>query len=251
VQSGETELFTLRTDAVIQAATISRSGAVAVSTAQSGSVSCVRVYNSSYRQVFEWTSNQAIVTTLDLSENGASLAVGSVYSDGGILSSRVRAFTVRDGSELLNKELADEMILSLYWQKSDTLTAVCDRAAYRISQTGESSVTFDSDLAAFSILSDGSVAVATGDYLTTHQADLALYSADMEKTASTALSEEVRSLIPCDSGVLVFTGERVIRYTNALERAATIETSGALQVACVGSHLYYTTVSYLYQTTLR
>ena len=96
------------------------------------------------------------------------------------------------------------------------------------------------------------MAAATGDYLTAHEVKISVYSAQMEQTASAVFSQEVRSLQPYGTAeLLVFTGERVLRCTTALERQSVMETPGALQIAASGNSLYYTTVSQLCRMTLR
>lgn len=252
VQSGETEMFSLRTDTAILDAAIARNGSVAVATAQDGSSFCVRVYNSRYEQVFEWIAGDLTITAIALDDGASSLAVGGVYSDGGALCSRVRAFSVRDGEELLSRDLPEELLLSLTWRRGGSLTAVGDRGAYfLLTQEGESEVSFDGALCAFAVLSDGSVAAATGDYLTAHEVTLTLYSPQGDAAAALLLRQDVRSILPCDGGLLVFTGERVLRYSDTLERISVTETPGALGAAAAGKSLYYVTVSHLYRTALR
>ena len=253
VRSGETQLFSLRTDTAILAACIARNGSVAVVTAQEGSSFCAVVYANGYEKVFEYVAGDLSVTAAALSENGSLFAVGGVFSEDGTLASRVRSFSVKSGEELLGKEMEDEMLLSLQWRKDGALTAVSDRGAWTLlSQEGERKAAFDGQLAAFAVWPDGSVAAATGDYLTAHEVKISVYSAQMEQTASAVFSQEVRSLQPYGTAeLLVFTGERVLRCTTALERQSVMETPGALQIAASGNSLYYTTVSQLCRMTLR
>jgi len=251
VKSGDTELFSLHTDEVIHTAAVSKNGSIAVATA-SGSSSKVTVYDKSYREALTWTTDGTTVIALELDDKGQSLAVGSVWSDGGMISSHVRTLSVLTGKDVFHEqELSDELILSLKWQEDGSLTAVTDRSANTVRQSNIETARFDGELAAFTVMSDGSVAAVTGEYLTAHEVKISLYSADMVPIAHTDLSENVKALQESELGLLVFTGEKVMRFDENLSRAASMETIGALQASAVGNKIYYTTVDHLYRINLR
>lgn len=251
VKSGETELFSLHTDEAIHTADVSKNGSIAVATA-SGSSSEVTVYDKSYREALTWTTDGTTVIALELDDKGQSIAVGSVWSDGGMISSNVRTLSVLNGKDIFHEqELSDELILALEWQEDGSLTAVTDRSANTLRQSNIETARFDSELAAFSIMSDGSIAAATGEYLTAHEVRLSLYSSDMAPIAHTDLRENVKALQESELGLLAFTGEKIMRFDENLNRAASMETLGALQASAVGNKIYYTTVDHLYRINLR
>lgn len=251
VKSGKTELFSLRTDDVILAASVSKNGSIAVATAE-GSSSKVTVYDKSYREALNWTTDSTVVTALSLDDRGQSLAVGGVFSDGGMICSNLRTLSVISGKDIFGQQtFEDEMALDLCWQKNGSLTAVTDRAAYTLSSEGVKRASFDGNLAAFTVTKDGSVAAATGEYITGHEVRLTVYAPDMTQTAEVTLSEDIKRLSDSSQGLLAFTGEKVIRFDKELSRAAVMETPGALQFSAVGAKLYYTTVDRLYRINLR
>lgn len=251
VKSGETELFSLHTDEVIHTASVSKNGSIAVATA-SGSSSKVTVYDKSYREALTWTTDGTTVISLELDDKGQSLAVGSVWSDGGMISSNVRTLSVITGKDIFHEqEFSDELILSLKWHADGSLTAVTDRSANTIRQSNIETVRFDGELAAFTVMSDGSVAVVTGEYLTAHEVRLSVYTANMELKAHTDLREDIKALQESEQGLIAFTGEKVMRFDENLNRAASMETLGALQASAVGNKIYYTTVDHLYRINLR
>ena len=251
VKSGETELFSLHTDEVIHTAAISKNGSLAVATAQ-GSSSKVTVYDKSYRKALTWTTDGTTVVALELDDKGQNLAVGGVFSDKGMISSDIRTLSVLSGKDVLPEQrLSDELVLSLKWREDGSLTVVTDRSANVMKLDGIKSVGFDDTLAAFTVMSDGAVAAATGEYLTAHEVKLSLYSADMELYTNKYLRENVKSLQESELGLIAFTGEKVMRFDEALNRASSMETVGALQASAVGNKIYYTTVDHIYRINLR
>jgi hypothetical protein len=254
VRSGNTVLFQTRLDYPIYTAAISRSGAVAVAFAAQGDQAQVVVFDADYERQFVWMSSERLITALALDESGERLAVGGVRSDGGMLSSNLSLFAPATGEERFSVELADELLLSLSLPDAGTAVAVTDRTVRCFAASGGEQGGYSMNgepLSAFAIAPDGGVALALGDFSSSHQTRLVLLDASARETASLSLERRVQSLHSYGDGVIAFVGDRAIRYTGSLARAAATETPEALRAAVVGDDLYYATMQQLFRSAIR
>ena len=251
VFSGETELFRLKTENVIESAALAKNGAVAVATAQ-GAASNVAVYSRRYNKVFEWNTSAFSVTAMALDSSAQTLCVGGAWSDGGMLCSSLREFSVLSGEEMQSRSFSDELLLEVCVRTDSQVCAVTDRAAYLLPQEGTGKrLEFSSQLVGYAMFSDGSFACATGSYDASREIDVVRTDSSFAVTATVAVEQDVKRLLPYGDELLLFTGERVLRCSKSLERTAVLETEGALQAAAAGGSLYYTTVEQLCRLSLK
>lgn len=254
VRLGNTVLFETRLDYPIYTAAVSESGAVAVATAAQGDQAQVVVYDAGYERQFVWMSSERLITALALDKRGEFLAVGGVLSDAGMLSSSLGVFVPATGEERFSIELPDELLLSLAALEGGGAVAVTDRSVRVAAASGGEAGSYSMNgepPGAFCVAPDGRVVLALGDYGASHQVRLVMLDGSAREIAAADLDRRVYSLHHYNGGVIAFVGDRALRYTDSLERAASTETPDALRAAVVGDDLYYATMQQLFRSAIR
>lgn len=254
VRSGETVVFSHKFEHPIYTAALAPTGACAVSTAALGDQSQVIVYDANYTQQFLWVSADRIIYNLALDKNARYIAVGGVGLNGGALESAVTAFEISTGQERCAHLLSNELLLALTVSERAQTTAVTDRAVHRLSEVSGKEKNYplpEEHLAAFAISPDGTVALAVGDYASAHSLRLILLDENATPTAQGRLDRDIKSLHFYNDGLLVFLGERAIRFNAQLQKEEITETPDALLAQVIGKRLYYATMQQISHAAIR
>lgn len=254
IRSGETVVFSHEFEYPIYAATVSPTGACAVSTSALGDQSQVIVYDTNYSQQFLWVSSEHIIYNLALDENASRMAVGGVQLKGGELDSVVTTFELSTGEERCTHELSNELLLGLYLFESGEATAVTDRAVHKLEAKSDKKTTYslsDKHIAAFAIASDGSVALAIGDFDSSHEVSLIRLDQNAAPIAECKFNRNVKSLHIYGEELLAFIGDRAVRFSAQMQSSEITETPDAVCVRVIGNKLYYATMQQINCANIR
>lgn len=254
IRSGDTVMFSATFEYPIYCADIAESGAFAVATGAQGAQTQVMVYDSNYNQQFWWVSAERVIHSLSLNSASEYLAVGGVQLDEGTLDSVVEVFELADGSQRALLNFNNELLLGLNLSDDGSIAAVSTEGIYAFSPAGKLRNRYEFDgegIAAFDISRNGKIAAAIGNYSANHELRIVKLDKNGALLGETTIDRDVESVFVYGDSVLVYVGERVIRFDSEMKKAASTETPDALMVVPIKKQLYYATMQQINRTPVK
>ena len=235
VVNGHNILFQQEMENPIIHAEISDSNRIAVTTRSASYNGEVTVFNYNMKQRFVWYCATGFPIYTTVSDSGKTMAVNTVRTDDGILTSEIYLIDVASGGELysiigqnypLHMEfLSDSRLLIAYTNRvvlwdvennvqlaaysmgSDNLSAVCCKGAY--------------------------IAVAHGGFSRQQSSSLTLLSNEFEEKFTVTIPEKIKDVSISSSRVYVLGEENLYEYDYSATLLNTVNT-GALSKQLVG-----------------
>ena len=115
------QVFSLTAAGPIYDADISADGAVAVSAAETGYKSVLRVYDTRHRESFRWFSSTQFMPLCAVSPKGSVLAAVSLGQEDGSFASALQLFRTNDSESSLTVSLGSQMICDLRFLNAKTV----------------------------------------------------------------------------------------------------------------------------------
>ena len=131
------QVFSLTASGPIYDADTSADGAVALSAAESGYKSVLRVYDSRHREAFRWFSSSRFMPLCAVSPKGSVLAAVSLGQEDGSFVSDLHLFRTNDSENALTVSLGSQMISDLRFLDAKTLCVLGEDELLFFSPDGE------------------------------------------------------------------------------------------------------------------
>ena len=110
---------------------IAKNGSYAIASAADGYTSQLKVYDRNGLILFEWASQQYLISAVSFSPNGKYIVASGFASEGGSLKTVINVFAFNKNQPIASHTLSDCVMLDVIFNDNDTVTAVGDTCAAR------------------------------------------------------------------------------------------------------------------------
>ena len=110
---------------------IAKNGSYAIASASDGYTSQLKVYDRDGLILFEWASQQYLISTVAFSPNSKYIVASGFASQGGSLKTVIHVFAFNKDQPLATHTLDDCVMLDIIFNTNDTVTAIGDTCAAR------------------------------------------------------------------------------------------------------------------------
>ena len=110
---------------------IAKNGNYAIASASDGYTSQLKVYDRNGRLLFEWASQQYLISTVSFSPNGKYIVASGFASQSGSLKTVINVFAFNKNEPLASHTLDGCVMLDVIFNDNDTVTAIGDTCAAR------------------------------------------------------------------------------------------------------------------------
>ncbi len=160
IRRGNENIIDEKTDYGILSGDISENGTYALATASDNFASSVSVCNKNGKQIFKWNCAKDLINSVALSDDGQKIAVSTVNSNVGKISSKVHIFSFKDSDAQNTFDYSEVAVYSLE-SFSDGFFAITDRGYDYYNWKGKNEETINTDfhISFFRTSKNGSVFV--------------------------------------------------------------------------------------------
>ncbi len=110
---------------------IAKNGSYAIASASDGYTSQLKVYDRNGLILFEWASQQYLISAVAFSPNGKYIVASGFASQGGSLKTVINVFAFNKDKPLATHTLDECVMLDIIFNDNDTVTAIGDTCAAR------------------------------------------------------------------------------------------------------------------------
>lgn len=233
----------------IMSGAIGKRGNYAIGTYGTDAQSELTVYSPSMSKVFGYKFKAEHISDIALSDNGKYVAVSTVYSKEGKISSKVYVFNISSEKKESCFDYDSSMILHVNYVKGENIFVTGDniRSYIKNGKTRTDDMKFGSDsLHNYTVNADGRAALVLSRYGSSSLSGLYVYSKSNKEQFSVDLDKEVK-WVDCDGKYTAVLFENEVRtYNKNGKQVGSIEFSGEpLRVAVDGKKTYVLTTANL------
>lgn len=205
-------VFSKTFDNKIYCASMSESGGFTVVTEAEGYKALVTVFDSSFHEKFKFYSAEKYIVDAALSNDGKIVAVAYVYPDNSDIKSGVDFYKIGNKEPFSQISLAQGTVFDIQYKESGALTALTDKCAYTINKSAKTAAEFSFEgqkLMAFShSLKNTALVLAEG--VSKSNSQVVVLNDKGKAVTNIAYDSMVQNIGICDSGVALFTGDRLV-----------------------------------------
>ena len=224
-RDGETVTsYEISTD--ILAAKVNKRGIAAAAINEEGYMGSAVVYDRNGNEIFKWNSGEGYIIDVDISNDGRSVAVAQMMSDGTEAYSRIHILNISNGEETAGFVCDGDLVAKVCFDSSDNLTAIAQDCVYNITKRGREN--FKIDLAGKSA---SEYDVENGDYLLFLCSDsrgnsmLEIYSKRGKYLGSYVSADTINNIAAFEKNIVVSTSRDVLSLSRKGKVRKTINIS--------------------------
>ena len=124
-------------------AKINKKGTAAAAVSEEGYKGSVVVYNRKGEEIFKWNSGEGYITDLDISNDGRSIAVAQMMSDGDETYSKIHIISVSSGKETGSYVCEKSLTASVSFDERDRIIAAAQNKVYGLNKNGDEKFVID------------------------------------------------------------------------------------------------------------
>ncbi len=241
LQSRTEKLGSITEESSVVVAALADNGSFATSHASEKHQSILRVYNSRFKNVFQWNCSQERVADIALSQNGRNLAVAAVGAENAEIYTRIIIFNIGDTEPKADVKFSGTMFFDVVYTASGKIIAAGDNKTVVLNKKGE---TVDETVYA----EDSILAVCSDDSGNTvvcyeefggAKTGIARYSRSGKKTCSVVV-DGIPDCVAAEGGrIAVASGNEIVVYSQNGKEVKRIETENAVESVFIASGTVY------------
>ena len=137
LQSKTEKLGSITEGSTVVAAALAENGSFATSHASQKHQSILRVYNSRFKNVFQWNCSQERIADIALSQNGRNVAVAAVGAENAEIYTRIIVFNIGDTEPKADIKFSGTMLFDVVYTASGKIIAAGDNKTVVLNKKGE------------------------------------------------------------------------------------------------------------------
>lgn len=241
LQSRTEKLGSITEESSVVVAALADNGSFATSHASEKHQSILRVYNSRFKNVFQWNCSQERVADIALSQNGRNIAVAAVGAENAEIYTRIIIFNIGDTEPKADVKFSGTMFFDVVYTASGKIIAAGDNKTVVLNKKGE---TVDETVYA----EDSILAVCSDDSGNTvvcyeefggAKTGIARYSRSGKKTCSVVV-DGIPDCVAAEGGrIAVASGNEIVVYSQNGKEVKRIETENAVESVFIASGTVY------------
>lgn len=244
IQSKTEKLGSITEDSAVVAAALADNGSIATSHSSEKHQSILRVYNSRFKNVFQWNCSQERIADIALSSNGRNLAVAAVGAENAEIYTRIIVFNIGDAEPKADIKFSGTMFFDVVYTASGKIIAAGDNRTVVLNKNGETiDETVYSDDSIIAVCSDDSGnTVVCYEEFGGSKTGIVRYSRSGKKTCSIVV-DGIPDSVAADGGrIAVASGNEIIVYSQNGKEVKQIETENSVSQVIVSSGTVYAVV---------
>lgn len=241
LQSKTEKLGSITEDSPVVVAALAENGSVATSHASEKHQSILRVYNSRFKNVFQWNCSQERIADISLSGNGRNLAVAAVGAENAEIYTRIIVFNIGDAEPKADIKFSGTMFFDVVYTASGKIIAVGDNRTVVLNKKGETvDETVYSDDSIIAVCSDDSGnTVVCYEEFGGSKTGIVRYSRSGKKTCSIVV-DGIPDCVAADGGrIAVASGSEIVVYSQNGKETKRIETENSVESVFIASGTVY------------
>lgn len=171
----------------------------------------VSVLDAKGNEKFRWNSGGLYVLSADIADNSRDIAVSTLNTDGGVLTSNIILFSINKEQPFANDVYTDELFAAVRFSKS-ALYCIGEGHAYIYNGYGRVTGTIDyaeRELLSYNADGDNLALIFSGSGLSIGAGDLETYNVKGERLGKFHSSQEM-SFVDCSGGRIAVKNGRVV-----------------------------------------
>ncbi len=241
LQSKTEKLGSVTEESAVVVAALADNGSFATSHASEKHQSILRVYNSRFKNVFQWNCSQERIADIALSSNGRNLAVAAVGAENAEIYTRIIVFNIGDAEPKADVKFSGTMFFDVVYTASGKIIAAGDNRTVVLNKKGE---TVDETVYA----EDSILAVCSDDSGNTvvcyeefggSKTGIVRYSRSGKKTCSIVV-DGIPDCIAAEGGrIAVASGNEIVVYSQNGKEVKRIDTENSVMQLLISSGTVY------------
>ena len=241
LQSKTEKLGSVTEESAVVVAALADNGSFATSHASEKHQSILRVYNSRFKNVFQWNCSQERIADTALSSNGSNLAVSAVGAENAEIYTRIIVFNIGDAEPKADVKFSGTMFFDVVYTASGKIIAAGDNRTVVLNKKGE---TVDETVYA----EDSILAVCSDDSGNTvvcyeefggSKTGIVRYSRSGQKTCSIVV-DGIPDCIAAEGGrIAVASGNEIVVYSQNGKEVKRIDTENSVMQLLISSGTVY------------
>lgn len=233
------ELGSVAEEGAVITAALAKNGSIATSHSTEKHQSVLKVYNSRFKNVFQWNCSQERIADISLSNNGKNLVVAAIGAENAEIYTRLLIFNVGSSEPLADVRYSGTMLLKVVYTASNKIIAVGDNKTVVLNKKGEAVdeliYSEDSILAVCADVS-GNVVVCYEEFGGSKTC-IVRYSRSGRQTCSFTVDGIPDCVAAQGSRIAVSAGNEIVVYSSGGRESKRIETknSPSQLVVCSGT----------------
>lgn len=241
LQSKTEKLGSITEEGAVVAAALAENGSFATSHASEKHQSILRVYNSRFKNVFQWNCSQERIADIALSQNGRNLAVAAVGAENAEIYTRIIIFNIGDTEPKADVKFSGTMFFDVVYTASGKIIAAGDNKTVVLNKKGEkvdeTAYAEDSILAVCS--DDSGNTVVCYEEFGGAKTCIVRYSRSGKKTCSIVV-DGIPDCVAADGGrIAVASGGEIAVYSQNGKEVKRIDTETAVESVFIASGTVY------------
>ncbi len=241
LQSKTEKLGSITEEGAVVAAALAENGSFATSHASEKHQSILRVYNSRFKNVFQWNCSQERIADIALSQNGRNLAVAAVGAENAEIYTRIIIFNIGDTEPKADVKFSGTMFFDVVYTASGKIIAAGDNKTVVLNKKGEkvdeTAYAEDSILAVCS--DDSGNTVVCYEEFGGAKTGIVRYSRGGKKTCSIVV-DGIPDCVAADGGrIAVASGSETAVYSQNGKEVKRIESETAVESVFIASGTVY------------
>lgn len=241
IQSKTEKLGSITEDSAVVAAAVADNGSIATSHASEKHQSILRVYNSRFKNVFQWNCSQERIADISLSGNGRNLVVAAVGAENAEIYTRIIVFNIGDAEPKADIKFSGTMFFDVVYTASGKIIAVGDNRTVVLNKKGETvDETVYSEDSVIAVCSDDSGnTVVCYEEFGGSKTGIVRYSRSGKKTCSLVV-DGIPDCVAADGGrIAVASSNEIIVYSQNGKETKRMETENSVSQVIVSSGTVY------------
>ncbi len=241
LQSKTEKLGSITEDSAVVAAALADNGSFATSHASEKHQSILRVYNSRFKNVFQWNCSQERIADIALSQNGRNLAVAAVGAENAEIYTRIIIFNIGDTEPKADVQFSGTMFFDVVYTASGKIIAAGDNRTVVMNKKGETvDETVYSEDSVIAVCSDDSGnTVVCYEEFGGAKTGIARYSRSGKKTCSIVV-DGIPDCVAAEGGrIAVASGNEIIVYSQNGKEVKRIDTENSVLQLIISSGTVY------------
>lgn len=241
LQSKTEKLGGVTEESAVVVAALADNGSFATSHASEKHQSILRVYNSRFKNVFQWNCSQERIADIALSSNGRNLAVAAVGAENAEIYTRIIVFNIGDSEPKADIKYSGTMFFDVVYTASGRIIAVGDNRTVVMNKKGETvDETVYSEDSILAVCSDDSGnTVVCYEEFGGSKTGIVRYSRSGKKTCSIVV-DGIPDCVAAEGGrIAVASGNEIVVYSQNGNEVKRIDTENSVLQLIVSSGTVY------------
>ncbi len=196
-------------------AKINKKGTVAAAVSEEGYKGSVVVYNRKGEEIFKWNSGEGYITDLDISNDGKSIAVAQMMSDGDETYSKIHIISISSGKETGSYVCEKSLTASVTFDERNRIIAAAQNKIYGLSKNGDERFVIDlagKSAEKYNITDGNSITILCRG--NRGGSVLEIYNKSGKLTGVYSTDDQIKKMSLCGDTIAVSTSRSVMRVSS-------------------------------------